>query len=78
MQNQKGTMRNPYGNLRLALAFLHDAQHDLDTIFATPIAERGEDWEERLRAAMRYRARAYTQFREAHAGTKRAALGNAA
>jgi hypothetical protein len=71
-------MQHDNRNLRLALAFLQDAQHDLDSILATPVSARDPEWEEQRRAAMRYWARAYAHFRECHAASKRVALWNAA
>jgi hypothetical protein len=75
---EDGTMQQDDGNLRLALAFLRDAQHDLDAVFATLDAHRDVGWQQRRRDAMRYWARAYAHFRECHAASKRVSLRSAA
>jgi hypothetical protein len=72
------TMQRDDENLRLAIAFLRDAQHDLDAVSAISIVQRGRAWQERRREAMRYWARAYAHFRACHAASKRVPLRSAA
>ena len=73
-----GAMQPQDQNLRLAITFLYDAQHDLDGMLATPEEARDEKWHLLRRMAMSYWARAYAWYRQAHAASQRVALRDVA